>query len=161
MSKKILVAYFSHSGNTHEIAGQIHENIDSSIFEIVPINPYPSDYNEVVEQAQKELRDGYRSKLKTEVENMESFDVIFIGYPNWWGTIPMPVATFLSQYNLSGKNIVPFCTHGGSRLGRSVVDITKFCPQSTILNGLAVRGGNVKNAHNSISKWLDELEIIE
>lgn len=124
--KNILVAYFSHSGNTREIANQIHENVGSNIFEIQSVDSYPSDYDGVVEQAKKELQSGYRPMLKTEVEDMESYGVIFIGYPNWWGTIPMPVASFLSEYNFSGKTIVP------------------FCPHSTVLDGLAFRGRNVK-----------------
>ncbi len=161
MNKKILVAYFSHSGNTRVIANQIRESVGGDIFEIVAVYPYPSDYDAVVEQARKELREEYRPKLKTKVENMESYNVVFFGYPIWWGTIPMPVATFLSEYDFSGKTIVPFCTHEGSRLGRSVTDITKFCPQSTILDGLAVRGGDVKNAQNEVSEWLRELELIE
>lgn len=160
-AKKILVAYFSHSGNTHEIANQIRKNVGSSIFEIVTVDPYPSDYDEVVEQARKELREEYRPELKTKVEDMESYNVVFIGYPNWWGTIPRPVATFLSEYDFSGKTIVPFCTHEGSRLGRSVTDITRLCPQSTILDSLAVRGRNVKNAQNEVSSWLRKIGVTE
>jgi flavodoxin len=157
----ILVAYFSHSGNTRVIANQIRESIDGDIFEIVTVDPYPSDYDAVVEQARKELREEYRPKLNTKAENMESYNVVFVGYPIWWGTIPMPVATFLSEYDFSGKTIVPFCTHEGSRLGRSVTDIKELCPQSTILDGLAVRGRDVKNAQNEVSEWLRELELIE
>lgn len=159
-SKKILAAYFSHSGNTREIANQIHENVGGSIFEIVTVDPYPRNYDEVVKQAKQEQESGYKPTLKTKIENIEPYEVVFIGYPNWWGTIPRPVATFLSEYNLSGKTIVPFCTHEGSRLGRSVADITKLCPQSTILDGLAVRGREVKNAQNGVSEWLHELGMI-
>ncbi len=158
---KILVAYFSRSGNTREIATQIHESVGGDIFEIVTVDPYASDYDAVVEQAKQELEKGYRPALKTKVKNIESYDVVFVGYPNWWGTIPMPVATFLSEYDFSGKTIVPFCTHEGSRLGQSVADITKLCPQSTILDGLAVRGRDVKNARNEVSGWLRELGMIE
>jgi flavodoxin len=155
--KHILVAYFSHSGNTRVIAKQIHDNVGGDIFEIVTIDPYPSDYDEVVEQAGKELRARYRPKLKTKVGDMKSYDVVFVGYPNWWGTIPMPVATFLSEYDFSGKTIIPFCTNEGSRLGRSVTDIKELCPQSSILDGLAVRGSDVKKAQGDVSKWLHEL----
>ncbi len=157
----ILVAYFSHSGNTRVIATQIRESIGSDIFEIMAVDPYPSDYDVVVEQARKELRKEYRPKLKTKVENMESYNVVFVGYPIWWGTIPMPVATFLSEYDFSGKTIIPFCTHGGSGLGRSVTDIKELCPQSTILDGIAVRGRDVRNAQNKVSEWLRELGLIE
>lgn len=141
------MAYFSHSGNTREIAIQIHKNIGSNIFEIQSVNPYPSEYNEVVEQAKQELQSGYQPELKTAVKDMKSYEAVFIGYPNWWGTIPRPVAAFLSKHDFSGKTIVPFCTHEGSRLGRSITDITRLCPQSTVLNGLAVRGREVKKMH--------------
>ncbi len=87
--------------------------------------------------------------------------MVFIGYPNWCGTIPRLVATFLSEYHFSRKTIVPFCTHEENRLGRSVTDINKLCPQSTMLDGLAVRGRNVKNAQNEVSEWLHELEMTE
>lgn len=159
MNKKILVAYFSHSGNTQEIANQIHKNIESNIFEVQSVDLYPTEYNEVVEQAKKELQSGYLPELKTEVESMGAYEVVFIGYPNWWGTIPRPVATFLSKYDFSGKTIVPFCTHDGSCLGRSVADITRLCPQSTVLDGLAVRGRDVKNSQDEVSNWLHEIEM--
>jgi flavodoxin len=152
-----LSAYFSHSGNTRVIANQIHESIGGDIFEIMSLDPYPTDYDAVVEQARKELDKEYRPRLKTKVENMESYNVVFVGYPIWWGTIPMPVATFLSEYDLSGKIIVPFCTHEGSYLGRSVTDIKKLCPQSTLLDGLAVRGSDVKKAQNEVTGWLREM----
>jgi flavodoxin len=156
-----LSAYFSHSGNTRVIAHLIHENIGGDILEIVPVDPYPHDYDEVVEQARKELDKDYRPRLKTKVGNMGSYNVVFVGYPNWWGTIPRPVATFLTEYDFSGKTIAPFCTHEGSRFGRSVTDIRELCPQSTILDGLAVRGSDVKNAQNEVSRWLREIGMIE
>jgi flavodoxin len=155
----ILVAYFSHSGNTHVIADKIHESVGGDIFEIVAVDPYPRDYNAVVAQARKELDEDYRPKLRTNVENMGSYNMVFLGYPNWWSTIPMPVATFLSEYDLSGKTIMPFCTHEGSGLGRSVMDIKKLCPKSTILDGLAVRGSNVKKAQNEVSEYLRKIRM--
>jgi flavodoxin len=83
-----------------------------------------------------------------------SYEVIFLGYPNWWGTMPMPVCSFLDEYDLSKKIIAPFCTHEGSGLGRSLSDLKKMCPQSTILDGLAIRGGDVKNAQDAVAGWL-------
>lgn len=155
-----LSAYFSHSGNTRLIADQIHESVGGDIFEIVPADPYPRDYNEVVEQARKELGEDYRPPLKTHVENMDSYDLVFIGYPNWWGTVPRPVATFLSEYDLSGKTIAPFCTHGGGGIGRSVQEIRELCPQSTVLDGLAVRDGSVKIARTQVADWLRRIGIV-
>ncbi|MEN6319389.1 MAG: flavodoxin [Syntrophaceae bacterium] len=160
-TKKILVAYFSHSGNTREIANQIHKSVGSDIFEIQAVKPYPSDYDAVVEQAKQELESGYKPELKTKIENIKSYDLVFIGYPNWWGTFPAPVRTFLSEYDFSGKTIVPFCTHGGSGLGGSVADISKLCPKSTILDGIAVWGRNAKTAQNEISEWLRKIKTTE
>lgn len=160
-AKKILVAYFSHSGNTKAIADQIHENVGGDIFEIKPVDSYPTNYNEVVDQAKKEQEENFRPKLATKVDNIDSYDVIFVGYPDWWGTMPMPVFTFLEQYNLSGKTIIPFCTHEGSGLGRSVDDIKKTCPQSTILEGLAVRGSNVSKANKDVLDWLKKIGMLK
>ncbi len=158
---KILLAYFSWSGNTRETASQIHDIVGGNLFEIVSVDRYPLDYDETVKQAGRELKEEYRPKLRNAVERIESYDVVFIGYPNWWGTIPMPVATFLSEYDFSGKTIVPFCCHEGSRLGRSVTDIRKLCPKSTVMDGIAVRSGDVRGSQNAISKWLREIGMAE
>ncbi len=159
VSKKILVAYFSHSGNTREIANQIHKIVGGDIFEIQSVKPYPHDYDAVVEQARQELDSGYKPALKTKIENIKPYDLVFIGYPVWWGTFPAPVKTFLSEYDFSGKTIAPFCTHEGSSLGRSAADISKLCPKSALLNGVAIRGSVVKTAQNKVSEWLREIKI--
>jgi flavodoxin len=155
----VLSAYYSHSGNTRAIAEMIHKNAGGNIFEIVSVDPYPADYDAVVEQAKKELDTDFRPTLKTKVTDMDSYTTVFIGYPNWWGTMPMPVYTFLEEYNLSGKTLVPFCTHEGSGLGHSVADIRKMCPHSTVLDGLAIRGGEVKNAQDEVSGWLQDISM--
>jgi flavodoxin len=160
MDKKILVAYFSHSGNTREIANQIHKNLESNIFEIQAVGPYPNNYNEVVEKAKQELQSDCLPELKTEVEGMGAYEVILIGYPNWWGTIPRPVATFLSKYDFSGKTIIPFCTHEGSGLGRSEKDIAKLCPKATLLKGLAIRGSRINAAKKDVTGWLSKIGVI-
>jgi flavodoxin len=154
----ILVAYFSHTGNTREIASQIHERVGGDIFEIVTVDPYPNNYNACVDKAKQEQDDNYRPVLATKVENMDSYDVVFVGYPIWWETMPMAVFTFLEEYDFSGKTIIPFCTHEGSGLGSSVEDIKKLCPNSTVLEGLAVRGSNVNNAQNEVLEWLRKIE---
>jgi flavodoxin len=152
--RKILVVYFSHSGDTREIANQIQKSMEGDIFEVKAVKPYPNDYDAVVKQARQELESGYKPALKTKIENIKSYDLVFIGYPNWCNTFPAPVKTFLSEYDLSGKTIVPFCTHEGSGLGRSAMDIAKLCPKSTVLDGVAIRGGDVKTAQNNVSEWL-------
>ena len=152
--KKALVIYYSRTGNTREIANQIHKMVGGDIVEIQPVKPYPDDYNEVVEQAKQELGSGYKPALIAKVEKIGSYDVIFVGSPNWWSTIAGPVKTFLSEYDLSGKTVVPFITHEGSGLGRIAADISKLCPKSTLLDGLAIWGGEVKTAQNKVSEWI-------
>ena len=158
-TKKILIAYFSHSGNTREIANQIHKIVGGDIFEIQAAKPYPDDYDAVVKQARQELDSGYKPPLKTKIENIKSYDLIFIGYPNWCGTFPAPVKTFLSECDFSGKTIAPFCTHGSGGLGRSVTDISKLCPKSTLLDSFAILGSDVKTAQNEVSEWLRKIKI--
>lgn len=160
-AKKILVVYFSHSGNTRVMAEQIKKATGGDIFEIQPVKDYPKDYQSVVDQAKKEITSNYKPELKTKVKNIESYDVIFVGSPNWWSTIAPPVATFLSSYNLSGKTIVPFMTHGGGGMGHSVADIKKLCPKSTILEGLPVSGSSVKKSEDKVVKWLRDIEIVK
>jgi flavodoxin len=94
-----------------------------------------------------------------QVENMDDYDVVFLGYPNWWGTMPTPVFTFLEDYDFSGKTIVPFCTHEGSGLGHSEKDLAKMCPTATVLKGLAINGSSVGSAKNSVSKWLEKFDL--
>ncbi|MDR2409960.1 MAG: NAD(P)H-dependent oxidoreductase [Bacteroidales bacterium] len=155
---KILVTYFSWGGNTREIAKQIQEQTGGDLFEIVMVNPYSSDYNKCVEQARKEQQDNARPEFTGKVKDMETYDVIFVGYPNWCGSMPMVLFTFLEQYDLSGKTIIPFCTHGSGHWGRSVEDLKQLCPKSTVLEGFAVHGNRVKNQETkeNLSKWLQE-----
>jgi flavodoxin len=157
--EKILVAYFSHSGNTREIANQIHKKVGGDIFEIQPVKPYPNDYDAVVKQARQELDVGYKPTLKTKVEDIGAYALIFVGYPNWWYTIPRPVATFLSAYDLSGKSIAPFCTHEGSGLSQSVSDISKLCFGAIMLDGIAIRGREAKTSEVKIAEWLQRIKI--
>lgn len=143
---RTLVAYFSHSGNTRRAAEQIQQRIGGDIFEIRAVDAYPSQYGAVVDQAKREQQANLRPELTGKVQNMDSYDVIFIGYPNWWGTMPMPVFTFFEEHDFAGKTIVPFCTHEGSRMGRSVKDIATACPGATVLEGVDIRGSEVQNA---------------
>ncbi|MDT8899711.1 flavodoxin [Anaeroselena agilis] len=159
MAKRILVAVFSKSGNTRRIADHIHESVGGTIFEIQSEVPYPNDYNAIVEQAKKEIRAGHKPALKTKVDNIEAYDTVFVGSPNWWSTIAPPVATFLSEYDLLGKTVVPFCTHGGGGAGRIFTDIAALCPQATVLNGLEVYGDGGGNAKATISQWLHKIGV--
>jgi flavodoxin len=172
MNGKTLIAYYSRKGsnyvgggivnlavgNTEVAATMIEKITGSDIFHIETVIPYPKDYNDTTEVAQKELREGARPRLTGQVEEMDSYDVIFLGYPNWWGTFPMAVFTFLESYDFSGKTIIPFCTHEGSGMGRSESDIKKLCPGAKVQKGLAIRGGSVKDAEMEISLWIKKME---
>jgi len=149
-SPKVLTIYYSHSGNTRKIAREIHQTVGGDILEIQPLEPYPNNYNTLVEQARRELDSGYKPKLRTSAENIASYDTIFVGSPNWCHRVAPPVITFLSEADLSGKTIIPFITHGGGGVGRSAEDIAGLCPNATVLKGPAVYGTDL----NAAQKWL-------
>jgi len=148
-------------GNTAVIANMVEEAIGGDLFQIITVDPYPKDYRETTDVARVELDEDARPELSTHVENMDAYDIVVLGYPNWWGTVPMAVYTFLEEYDFSGKTIVPYCTHQGSGLGRSATDIKTLCPDSTILDGLAVSGSRVSNAQSDVNKWLSDLGLVE
>ena len=152
-----LVVYFSHSGNTKSVAEQIKSFTGADILEIVPEKAYPEDYQSVVDQAKAEINAGIKPAIKPSVTDISRYDTVFIGSPCWWGTIAPPVATFLSGHNLSGKTIVPFMTHEGSRMGHSEKDIRELCPESVLLQGLPIRGSRARQAAPEIKKWLQEI----
>lgn len=156
--KKILIAYFSHSGNTRVIAEQIKELTGGDIFEIKPVKDYPSAYQAVVDQAKKEISADFKPQLKSEITNIDTYDMLFIGSPNWWSTIAPPVVTFLSGHDFKGKTIIPFITHEGNRMGRSVSDIKKLCPTASIADEHAFRGSSVHNVQKEISEWLQKIK---
>ena len=158
-SGKVLVAYFSHSGNTREVARQISEATGGDLFEIVPATPYPTEYRAVVDQGKKEIEAGVRPALKNPVGDLSQYDVIFVGSPCWWSTVAPPVATFLADCDWAGKTVVPFMTHEGSRMGRSEDDIEKLCPGATLLGGLPVRGSAVKGSRDAVGKWIGGMNL--
>jgi len=160
-AKKILVAYFSHSGNTRAVAYDICKKTGADIFEIKTVNPYPEDYHTVVDIAKKELNNDVRPALKSVVKDIKQYDIIFIGYPNWWTTYPQAVKVFLSKYDFAGKTIIPFCTHEGSGLGISVDDLKKICPKSIVEQGIAIRGSNARHSDKDIEVWLKKLKLLK
>lgn len=148
-------------GNAEIIANIIKEETKGDIFEIKTVDSYPEGYRDTTDQASKEKSANARPKLASHVDNMDNYDVIFLVYPNWWGTIPMPVYSFLEEYNLSGKTIIPCCTHEGSGLGSSEKDIAAVVPKAKMLSGLAIRGGDVNSADTkkSITDWIKKSGI--
>lgn len=155
-SKKALVVYYSYTGNTRTLAEQIRQSVAGDIFELQPAAPYSSDYDTVVNQGKKEVESGYKPPLKGKVDNLASYDVIFVGTPIWWYTIAPPVATFLAESDLAGKTIFPFCTHGGYGAGHSLDDIKKLAPKAQVLDELVLRG-NSKYDQQGIATWLSKV----
>lgn len=156
----MLIAYYSHSGNTRAVANQLHEMVGGDIVELQTVTAYPDSYEEATKQAKDELRSGFMPPLKTKIKDIASHEVVFVGSPNWWGTFAAPVKTFLSEYDLSGKTIIPFITHAGSGLGHGVEDIVKLCPRSIVLDGLAIWGREAENSREALTAWLRGLEML-
>ena len=156
---KYLVAYFSWSGNTRKIASQIHQLIGGDIVEIQPVNNYPDNYNDVLAIGKQEIRSGAKPELLDKLNPMDIYDRIFIGYPNWWNTFPAPVLTFLSENDFTGKTIIPFCTHGGGGIGRSIGDIKRQCPGAEIADSFSINAYSVKNSNNEVFEWINKLKI--
>lgn len=151
----VLIAYFSWGGNTRGIAEEIQRQTGADLFEIQLVEPYSTDYNTVLEQAQQDQNEQARPALSTHVENMEQYDTIILGYPNWWASIPMPIASFLEEYDLSGKTVLPFCSHGGGGFGQSLTAIAKLEPEVTLAEGLAINYSGGAEMPDEVSAWLD------
>ncbi len=171
--KKVLVAYFSRTGenysvgkivkgNTQIVAEMIAKKTGGDLFQIVPAVPYPDNYDECVNLAKKELNDKARPAVKGDVK-AEDYDVIFVGYPNWWGDMPMPVYTFLEKHDWQGKTVVPFCTHEGSGLGSTASKLQSACKGVKVLKGFAIYGhtaqNNRKDTEKSTNSWLHGLQL--
>ena len=154
-----LIVYFSWSGNTRGIARLLHQKIGGDLVKIEPVTPYSEDYNTCLEQAKSEQERAARPELKTRIADMSLYSTIFLGYPNWWATIPMPIASFLEQYDFSGKTIIPFVSHGGGRLRQSVTDIAKLCPSSKILEALSVRYSGGSSLSEDMDAWLNRIGL--
>lgn len=156
---KSLVVYFSWSGNTENVAKSIQSQTDSDIFEIVPATPYSDDYDTVVDLAQEEQRNNARPAISGSVENIEQYDVIYVGFPNWWGDMPMILYTFFDTYDLSGKTVALFCTSGGSGLSGTVSEVKSLEPNATVTEGLHIGSGSSSNPDNAVIKWLDNIGL--
>ncbi len=155
----VLIAYFSWGGNTRGIAAEIQSQTGAELFEIQMVTPYSTDYNTVLDQAQEAQNAQDRPELSTHVEDMSQYDTILLGYPNWWASIPMPIASFLEEYDFSGKTIIPFCSHGGGRFGQSLTAITKLAPDAVLGEGLAVSYSGGSGLSEDIAAWLEENNI--
>jgi flavodoxin len=156
---KTLIVYFSWGGNTRVIARQIQQRTGADIFEIELVRPYSTSYNTCLDEARRDQRQQARPEIKNRVANIAQYDVILLGYPNWWASIPMPIASFLEEYDLSEKTIIPFCSHGGGRFGQSLSAIAKLAPSSKIGEGLSVSYSGGSSLPNDITAWLRKNNI--
>lgn len=154
-SGKILIAYFSWGGNTKGIAEEIQRQTGADLFEITLVNPYSSDYNTVLNEAQRDQNAQARPKLASHIDNMDEYDTVMIGYPNWWASIPMPIASFLEEYDFSGKTILPFCSHGGGRFGQSLTAIAKLVPNATMGEALSIHYSGGSKLSSDVTNWLN------
>lgn len=153
--KKVLVAYYSWSGNTKNVAEQIHREVGGDIVAVEPEKAYPKDYQECVDIAKKEANDNARPAVATKIDNMDQYDVVFVGYPIWWYKAPMHMYTFLESYSFNGKVIVPFCTSGGSPIDGSIPDIQNAANGATI-----VKGSQYADAAK-VSQWLKDIQAVQ
>lgn len=153
----VLIAYFSRSGNTKQLAEVIQEQTGGDLFEITPETPYTDDINKLSGIALKEQRDNARPALASHVDDMEKYDVIFVGYPNWWNNMPMPVFTFLEECDFSGKTVIPFTTYGDGVFGKSINSLKEALPNATIADGLAIQEHELEDAPKEVDEWLKEL----
>lgn len=141
-------------GNTETAARIIAELTGADTFKIEPVTAYSDNYSECIQEAKQDQHRNARSELQALPAGLERYDTVYLGYPNYWGTMPMAMFTLLEQCNFDGKTIKPFCTHEGSGLGRSVEDIKKLCPRAKVAAGLAIRGANAANARQQIENWI-------
>lgn len=179
-----LVVYFSASGNIEAVAETLADALEADIYELVPeepymdddlnwndpdsgadifriepVTPYPTDHDTLVDQAVEEQEQNTRPAIAGQVDNMADYDVIYLGYPNWWGDMPMILYTFLEQYDLSGKTIVPFNTHGGSGFSGTIGTIRELEPDAQVLDGLSISRNDIQDAQQEIVDWVSGLDI--
>lgn len=141
-------------GNTEIVADKIRKLTGADLFRLEQAKPYSKNYNECIAQAQEDQRRDARPELTAYPKSLDDYDVIYLGYPNYWSTMPMAVFTFLEHFDFTGKVIKPFCTHEGSGMGSSVKDIRRLCPGAKVEEGLAIQGGSAERAKEEIEKWI-------
>jgi flavodoxin len=172
--QKILIVYLSRTNNTKAIAEIIHQKVGGRMVALELETPYPADYNATVQQVVRENETGYLPPLKTKIDRIEQYDFVFLGFPTWGMRLPPPVKSFLRQYSLKGKTVIPFNTNGGYGAGSSFQTVTELCPQSTVLQGFTTRGGSERDrqylvitgaraeeAQKEVERWLRKIKILK
>lgn len=172
--RKILIVYLSRTGNTKAIAEIIQENTGGNLVGLELQKPYTADYQTTVQQVASENESGYLPPLKTKIDSIENYDVVFVGFPTWGMKLPPPLKSFLKQYDLSGKTIIPFNTNAGYGTGSSFQTVKELCPNSKVLEGFEMKGGverdgqllvikdaKRKEAETKVKKWLQKIKMVK
>jgi len=170
--KKILIVYLSRTNNTKTIAEIIHRNVGGTLVALVLEKPYPEDYRATVEQVVRENETGYLPPLKTKIDSIQNYDVVFVGFPTWGMKLPPPMKSFLHQYELTGKTVIPFNTNDGYGIGSCFETVKELCPNSKIVEGFTIKGGvesdgqsrlskeqNAKEAEKEVKEWLQKNKL--
>ncbi|MBG6233835.1 flavodoxin [Pedobacter sp. CAN_A7] len=170
--KNILIVYLSRTNNTKAVAEMIHQHVGGTITAIEVLKPYPADYKTTVDQVAKENESGFLPPLKTRIDNIKKYDMVFVGFPTWGMQLPPPMKSFLNEYDLSGKTIIPFNTNAGYGIGSSFETVKKLCPNSRVLEGFTVKGGverdgelfvmegdKAKSVSTKLVRWLENINI--
>ncbi|WP_208644984.1 flavodoxin [Mucilaginibacter kameinonensis] len=171
-TKKVLIVYLSRTNNTKAIAIIIHDEVGGKLVALELEKPYPENYQTIVQQVAKENETGYLPMLKTKIDSIDQYDVVFVGFPTWGMKLPPPVKSFLKQYDLSGKTSVPFNTNAGYGIGSTFETVKELCPKSKVLDGFTTKGGierdgvyfviqgeREKQAHEEVKAWLRKIKI--
>ncbi|MCM0667045.1 flavodoxin family protein [Flavobacterium tyrosinilyticum] len=171
--KNILIVYLSRTKNTKAVAEIIHKNVGGALVELELQKPYPEDYKEIVSQVSKENEIGFLPPLKTKITNVEKFDMVFVGFPTWGMQLPPPMKSFLKEYNLEGKTVIPFNTNAGYGVGSSFQTVKELCAKSSVLEGFSVKGGierdgilfvmegeKEKQVQVEIQNWLKKIKMV-
>ena len=172
--RKILIVYLSRTNNTKAIAEFIHQRVGGTMVALELETPYPADYNATVQQVARENETGFLPPLKTKIDRIEQYDVVFLGFPTWGMQLPPPVKSFLRQYSLKGKTVIPFNTNAGYGEGSSFQTVRELCPQSTVLEGFVIRGGlerdgqylvikgaRAEEAQKEVESWLRKIKMLK
>jgi flavodoxin len=171
---KILIVYLSRTNNTKAVAEIIHNIVGGKLVALELVNPYPDDYRATVGQVVRENETGFLPPLKTKIDSLEKYDIVFVGFPTWGMQLPPPMKSFLSHNDLSNKTVIPFNTNGGYGVGSCFETVKKLCPNSTVLEGystkggeeiygiyLAIKGEKEKQVENEVTEWLKKLNLIK
>lgn len=171
---EVLIVYLSRTNNTKAIAGIIHKNVGGTLVALELEKPYPANYQATVQQVARENESGFLPPLKTKIDSIGKYDVVFVGFPTWGMQLPPPMKSFLNQYELAGKTVIPFNTNGGYGIGTSFETVKKLCPKSQVLEGYTMTGGSERDgkllviqgekaveAETEVRMWLKKINLLK